>query len=483
MKSMHSKQFYYDLLIPILLLAINLIIKALFLGNGSLGGDEPFTVFYSQADFSTFAAMMQDENNPPLYFILLHFWIKLFGISVVSVRILPLIFSSLTVVFIYKLGQKFLNVRVALLASLLFTFSNFHTFFAHETRVYPLFTLLTTISMYSFLSLAGNKGGRKHFISLLFSNTLLIYSHFLGFFVILAQVIAVVFIRDFRKAILKKYCFICLLTFVLYLPYLRLLISRFSTFNDKGTWVPSPTPEDLYTNLWKFSNAPVNTVVFILLMVTALILLILNRKKISGIPSGNIKVILIWFLVPYLLIFLISLVTPMFLDRYLIFISIGYYLVIAVSIHFIGSGKNWIFYPLSVMAVFLMLFTYNPRTGDERNTQELVNTIRQWKTGKTAVYLCPEWIDKGFVYYYNTEYFKDYKNTRTRLNTDHVFPINSAHQVNDTLLLNCESAIYLDGWSVQVDPENMIYRKLAGAFRKVECNENFHGYKIYHFSR
>jgi len=481
MNNQLSKATNEKYIFPVLLLLINFIIRVLYLNAGDISGDEPFTIFYSQVDFETFFNMLKTENNPPLFFLLIHFWIKLFGISTISTRFLPLIFSTLTVLYVYKIGMKFFSIRVAVISSLLFTFSNFHIFFAHETRVYSLFALLTTVSMYSFLSLIRDKSDRKHFIILVLANTLLIYSHFFGFFVLLIQSISVLSIKEIRSNIFKKYVLILFITSLLFLPYIKLLLIRYSS-SAKGTWIPPPNLESLYNTLWKFSNAPVNTVIFLLILLIALISFILKRKKIADIPSVYSKVILIWFLVPFLLIFFISLITPVFLDRYLIFISIGYYLTIAVEINYLGKPE-WLFYSISALSIFIMIITCNPKNGSSRNTKELVNTISHLKSKNTVVYLCPEWIDLGFVYYYNLDYFKDYKQTRSKLNGENIFPVNNEYQVNDSVLLKCESAVYLDGWSEQVDQNNMIYKKLYKNFKNVKCNEVYHGYKIYHFTQ
>lgn len=470
-----------EFIFPALLVLLNFFLKSIFISSGDISGDEPFTIYYSQVDFGTLFAMLKTENNPPFFFLLLHFWIKLFGITAISVRFLPLLFSTVTVLFIYKTGLKFFNLRVAIVTSLLFTFSSYQIFFAHEARVYSLFALLTSISMYSFLSLLNDKANRKYSILLVLCNTLLIYSHFFGFFVLLIQLLSVLTIKDVRKTILKKYLIISGITVMLYLPYLKLLTTRLAA-SAKGTWISAPHFEDLYNNLWKFSNAPVNTVIYFLLLLAAIILAAIQKNKSSGIPTTNSKVIMIWFIVPYLLIFGLSFITPMFLDRYLIFISLGYYFSIALAINYLGRWK-WMFYMLSTITVLLMVITCNPKSDSNRNTSEMVDAIKQLKKENTVVYLCPDWIDLGFVYYYNRDYFKDYKHTRNKLNAEKIFPINNSDQVTDSLISNSESAVYLDGWSELVDKNNKIFEKLHASFKNVETNESFHGFIIYHFTR
>ena len=477
----HSKLSLEKFVFPAVLLLLNFFLKGIFINAGDISGDEPFTIFYSQMDIPSILSKLSQGNNPPLFEIILHFWINIWGISAYSTRFLPLLFSTLTVLFIYKTGLKFFNIRIAIITSLLFTFSNYHIFFAHEARVYSLFALLTCISMYSFLSLLKDKTKRKYFVLLVFSNALLIYAHFFGFFVLLIQMLSVLRIKEIRQTIFKKYLLITGITLLLYLPYIKLLTTRFAA-SAKGTWVPAPHFEDIYNNLWKFSNAPVNTVVFLLFLLTALFFIIVKRNKPSGIPPTYLKVVMNWFIVPYFLIFILSFLTPMFLDRYLIFISLGYYFSVAIAINYLGRSER-LFYLLSSITVILMIITCNPKIDTYRNTGEMVNAIKQHKKENTVVYLCPDWIDLGFVYHYNINFFKDYKQTRNKLNAEKIFPINNAEQVNDSILSASESVVYLDGWSGLVDKDNQIFEKLHRSFKNLVTDESFHGYKIYCFTR
>ena len=143
--------------IPILFFLFNVVLRAFGIEINSLAGDEPFSVYFAQMDLPDILRHLRPGNNPPLYELFLHYWIKTFGISEVAVRIPSLIFVSVTAAFLYKIGDEFFTTQAGIVAGVLFSFSNYATYFAHEARVYALFGMLTCISFYYFLRWVNNR--------------------------------------------------------------------------------------------------------------------------------------------------------------------------------------------------------------------------------------------------------------------------------------------------------------------------------------
>jgi mannosyltransferase len=470
-----------SLLFPLFLLLLNIILKIIRLDHRDIAMDEPFSIFYSQADFHTLFAMLKTENNPPLYFILLHAWIRLFGISALSVRFLSFVFSVLTALVIYRTGTQFFSRRAGILASLLFTFSSYELLFAHEARVYALFGLLTSLSMYCFLKMVTSRERKEYVWMTGLVNILLVYSHFFGFFVVIIQLASCLAISDLRRNCLRKYFISFTAVVVSYLPYATIFFSRFYTSASEGTWVPKPVATDLYTMLWRFSNAPVTTVFLIALLVIGIVTLIIERRRTGSLPSV-VKVLLIWFFLPYFLMFAISFKIPMFLDRYVIFISIGYFLLIGVLAARTFRG-TWLFASVTLISVILMAATFNPDADNKRRLHDAVNKVRELKTENSAVVICPSWLDKGFSYYYNPAFFKDYRNCRALLRSDCVFPVNSAAELDSTLLDSMSRIIYFEEWSTLVDRDDLI-RKLLMKNRRQSGKYNFYeSFTVEVFSR
>jgi mannosyltransferase len=467
-------------LIPVGLLVLNFILKLLYLGRNDIAMDEPFTVFWAQVEFPVLFEMLKTENNPPLFFLILHFWIKIFGISAFSVRFLPLLFGSITAPLIYLTGRRFITAQSGLIAALIFTFSNYHLAFSHEARVYSLFALLTCLSMYFFLAIIQKPGKIYNLYLFILADVLLLYSHFFGFFVIGIQLIScLVLLRrsDGAKRCLKAGVIVLLF----YLPYFPVMWNRFVA-SSAGTWVLRPALSDLYTMVWRFSNVPVVTVFFLAVLSAAAIKFLASRKKLQGTLLPFQAVILIWFFVPYLAIFLLSFKIPMFLDRYMVFTSIAFYLLTGHAIAYLFESKKFLLYLFAVIGAGGMMLTFNPALDNHRRLREVTETVHSMKGKTTPVVICPGWLDLGFTYHYRQDYFSDPHFLKEHLEHEFIYPMNHPDQVQDWLFTLSDSLILFEEWPEVVDRDNGILKKISGRFKKYTEVKIPESYTVYFFS-
>ena len=97
------------MLLMVLLVAI--FLRVYQLDAESLWLDEAISVCHAADDslIQVLNGSCYDEHNPPLYFLLLHYWIQLFGDSEVSVRLPLVLFGVFSVAMLYKLGAMLFN--------------------------------------------------------------------------------------------------------------------------------------------------------------------------------------------------------------------------------------------------------------------------------------------------------------------------------------------------------------------------------------
>lgn len=481
------KPFFIKYYIPIFLVLINVFIKSFYIENESISHDEPFTIYHAQFDFFEMIDFLKNYNNPPLFEVVLHFWIKFFGISVNSVRVLPILFSSFSVFFIYKIGKDFFSEKIAIVSSVLFTFSRMQIWYAHDCRVYSLFLLLTVISFYLFFKLL--KDGRLskiNFVYLIIVNSLIIYAHYFGMFVWFLQGLIVVTFHLKNKYILKTFFAMILFCSITYVPQILTLLERFTVSAKGGTWLKAPSGlESIYNMIWTFCNAPVVTVLSIGLLIVGLVKFIgFSDRKIQ---NPFVKYVIFWFVIPFFLMFFISYKIPMFLDRYLIFLTPAFYLLLAVSVSFLFNKKT-IYYSVYFVLITSFVISSSLNPDKKRNVKDAVNFIQSRKNNRTIVLVCSPDFMTNFAYYYNQNYFKqieqgkEYEKLEYLLRQDNIYFINHLDASIVNKINEFDKIIYFDAGADFSSPNNFIKQDLMSNFKLIDEKFYFELFYIYTFT-
>jgi uncharacterized membrane protein len=310
-----------------IILILGIVSKLFINGITDLSNDEVFSIYHAQMDVLDLFKELSTGNNPPLFETILHFWIKLFGINENVVRIPSIIFSIVSTIFIYYTAKIVSNnnEKSGLLASLLFTLSLFISTLQIETRAYSLMIMLVTINSYSFLKNIQTKSTNIWQLVWILTTVLGWYTHFFTIWIFIVQIIYT--LLKFKSLPIKKLIIGCIFIILLFSPYLGILIQRFSATENQGTWVEPAKFDSIYFVLWQFCNNPIATILFFLgfcyFTYTAI------KQK-----NANQNFISIWFWIPFLMMFLLSLPhkfsIPMFIERYVSFVAPAFFIGIAI---------------------------------------------------------------------------------------------------------------------------------------------------------
>ena len=136
-------------------------IRSWQLGSSSLWLDEATTVLMAWRDVPDIILSVEG-SSPPLFFVLLHGWIGLFGSSEVAVRALSTLFGVVTVPVIYWAARVFFPAGrfVAFTAGLIVAISPIHLLYSQQCRMYtlsPLLGVLALVSLHIWLSSGKNR--------------------------------------------------------------------------------------------------------------------------------------------------------------------------------------------------------------------------------------------------------------------------------------------------------------------------------------
>jgi len=460
------------------LIAIQLLVTLPFINSFPIDLDEPFSIYHSQQDLSDMMSLFTNENNPPLHFILLHFWIKLFGISPIAVRSLSLLFSILTIPVLYNFSKKIIKKEYAILTVCFFIFSSLLHYHALEARTYSLFTLLSLMVFSELFNFVFTQKGSYLKLGLL--NALLLYSHYLAGYIIFVEIIIMfIYYNQFVKknlfGIIKSF----IITFIFYLPGAYLFYIRLKHFSTNGTWVSKPNWIDLYYNFVKFFNSEL---VFYIYIILILFFIIIYKFKFQLKKFNNKKLyILLVFFLNYFGLFLFSItLQPVFLQRYLIFIIPFVYILLGIFIELI--------YPKQLNKKLLIIFiipfviSLNYLPNNNREGDKIAAYVKEKVSNSTNydIYLCPPWYDFTFIYHYNLDIFSDYKSLSDSEKQNQIKPIYNAGEMR---LSDTDNVVFIDCDSYFVLKDNHILDSLKTVF-ELKDSSTFKGdYKVYIFSK
>jgi len=135
----------------LLILVLAAFLRFYRLDAQSLWADEGNSVSLSGRDLPLITAGAAHDIHPPLYYYLLHFWMRVFGNSEFTVRALSALLGTGLVYLTYLLGRHLSNYWLGLIAAFLSAISPFQVYYSQETRMYILLAALSALSVYSFL--------------------------------------------------------------------------------------------------------------------------------------------------------------------------------------------------------------------------------------------------------------------------------------------------------------------------------------------
>lgn len=161
--------------------------------------------------------------HPPLYYLLLHYAMRFLGNDAFTLRMISVLFSTLSVLVLYLLAKEFLSEGSALFSAFLLAISSYGSDFGLMIRPYPFVMLLGLISTWVIVIMTGtNKPYWKNWLLLVYiiTATAGLYSIYHFVFVIAFQMIFLLSANIKNKSNLLTIIVAGVIIAVLYLPWL-----------------------------------------------------------------------------------------------------------------------------------------------------------------------------------------------------------------------------------------------------------------------
>lgn len=239
-KDMRYNYFYDRLknnktvIVLLLILILGFFLRLYHLGYRSLMWPELCTA--GRIDYTLVQTVKNlfGTRQTPLYYIMMNSWVKFFGNSEFSLRFPSLIFSVLSIIFIFKLAKELFNEKVGLISALLLSVSPYSILFAQHAKMYSMLWCLGILSFLFFHRFTKNNEMRN-LLSYVVFTTASIYTMYIGFiFIIVQNILFFAFPDNVKKC--RRWILGQLMIILLYLPWMDKIFYNRSSIREFVIW-------------------------------------------------------------------------------------------------------------------------------------------------------------------------------------------------------------------------------------------------------
>ena len=128
------------LLAAVAVVAVGVVVR--FVARSNLWLDEALSVNIARLPLGEIADALRHDGSPPLYYLLLHGWMKVFGTGTFAVRALSGLFAVATLPLIWVAAKRVGGRRAGYAALVLLAASPFAVRYATEARMYSMLMVL-----------------------------------------------------------------------------------------------------------------------------------------------------------------------------------------------------------------------------------------------------------------------------------------------------------------------------------------------------
>ena len=363
-----------DFILPLLVVLAAAALRFFQLGFFSMWFDEAYSWHLANQSVRRIIELARIDNTPPVYHILLHFWLKLGAESDFAVRLLPAAFGIASIWMTYKLGDLLYGRKIGITAAIISAVSFQLVHYSQENRMYSLQVLLGVVSTYYFL-LGLRKGGYVNWSVWILANAVNFYNHLFTVLLVFAQwLFYISFFKEHRKH-LPCWFAANVILLLLYLPWAAVIVKQVGVIQG-SYWVLPAAPLEILkagfhliggTDLGNnYVLAGILNLPFLTAGAAGLYLIFKTRKENRGI------LLPLLFFAPMIVVYFISIGRQsLFYYRYFVFLLPYLHLIFAVGTQkaFRGSFRNVSFISIvGVSVVFLYYYYSVPAYSEELRT-------------------------------------------------------------------------------------------------------------------
>jgi len=357
-----------------------LVLLSLFVRSRQLHAgfwiDEGISVGIAHEHLTSIPHLLRQDGSPPLYYMLLGLWVRLFGDSEAATHTLSLVFGLACVPLAYFATRAVFGRTAALAATVLAALDPFLTYYAQETRMYELEALLSLAVAWAYVEgiLRAKRAWTPVFV---IATALLAYSHNWGLFLCIGLAVATF---AFARERLRLFAIAAAGVAVLYAPWLPTLLSQ--ARHTGAPWSTRPSFHDLFLSAGTVIGGDAPYVALVLVGGAALGGIVLHERTEE---RREIAALLTVTAVTVVVAFVASQISPAWTARYF---AVIFGPVVLVAGHAIARARGL---GLATLVALVFLFAGYSVKNDKENAKGITAGTRPYlKAGDLIISTHPE---------------------------------------------------------------------------------------------
>lgn len=344
--------------------------------------DEVDVVWLSIRPLSeTISMFVSPAQNGPLYYLLVRPWLLFFGTSQFSLRYTSVLIGTVAVALMWQVARRLLPgdgkailANLPFLAALFFAFNPYQIWYSQEGKMYALVVALALLSSWSWLQ-AMARGGGGRWLRYLLVTSICIYTHLMTALILPVHFVWFLLATPVNRQRWRGYG-LALSGFVLpYLPLVWWQWHYLTSVDYNSGYSFTPLGEVVRILLLDHTRGALASVSYVWLIPILFLglagLLVgysefprqpVDAARLLPVPRlAQVGMLAAWLFLPVLLIHGISLVKPVFVDRYVIWIGPAFamFLVLGVQVVRRNSGRAGVWIALGLLCFVLGFWAYS----------------------------------------------------------------------------------------------------------------------------
>jgi len=271
------EHFDATLLLVLAVLALGLRWRTLW---ASYWGDEAIAIGIAAHPIGSLPQYLANDGSPPLFYVMLHFWMELFGRAAPATHALSMIGALLAIPAAWWSGDRLFGRRAARGAAALVATCAYLDYYSTETRMYSWLVLAAILAITCFV-LAYRGAGPAYWAAAAVLMSAVLYLHYYGLYLLAATTIAgsAAALKSTSPERLRATLLFALACAAAFAPWVPQFL--YQLYNTGAPWAPHPSFLDFFGDSFNALASAAWAVVILAIAVA-----VLGRRR-PGLPAAE----------------------------------------------------------------------------------------------------------------------------------------------------------------------------------------------------